>query len=372
MKVNYDNNRVSFNAYAASPVKKGIFITCGEFFGAASNLSKLTSKTGLKVYSLDDNLNIVTQPELFSRNFERKFLWTQDFVSFVGDKLYFYPSLKYSSKVIPIVEKLSKFFGVSPVPQPNYVQGGNFILNKTPSGKLDVFVGDFDVRNVGLDELAKRYNADNVIAVPQADKHLDAFMFVIGKRVFVCDDNLMLKEIKNAIERLKTKRDPQSLTYSYLLEKYYYNNFKHIADLSKENRPYAHTDDAVKAIENAGYMVVKIPGKMYRYIRSEEDLRYYQSYSTNFANGLFNMKNGKPVIVTNESYDDEMWKIDDTVAKAIGFSFKNLFLKYMTDYVKPENIHFVRGSYFAPNKPSGVAQLLYNGGGLNCHSAEIV
>lgn len=372
MKVNCDNNRMSFKAYAASPVKKGIFITCGDIWGVPSELSRLADKTGLKVYSLDDTLNVVTQSELFNKGIERKFLWTQDFVSFVGDKLYYSPSLRYPAKVTQIVKKLSEFFGVTPVPQLDYVQGGNFILNKAPSGKLDVFVGDVDVKRVGLNELAKRYNADNVIAVPQADKHLDAFMFVIGKRAFVCDDNLMLKEIKNAYERLKTRRDRLSQQFVFLLEKCYYNNFKLIADWSKENRPYAHTDEAVNAIERAGYEVVKIPGKMYRYIRSEEDSKLYQSYSTNFANGLFNMKDGKPVIVTNESYDDERWRINDIVAKKIGFSFKNLFLKYMEKYVDPENIHFIRGTKLYPDIPSGVAQLLHNSGGINCHSTEIV
>jgi len=362
MKINFNNNNATFTGMGARPLR-GLFMT-SNLDGIATEIKNLTPQTGLKVYSLDNNINVVT--EGFRENINKILTWSQDLFSFTKNKLFIdteYTPAQTEAKKIGI--KLAEFFGIKYEPQTHHLQGGNYILNETGKTR-DIFVGRYDTQELSASAIARSFDADNVFEIPQAAAHIDAFMFVDDRKVYICDDNLMLNGIKKGIKNIETLlyTDPKSRTKT-LIELYVKllkisDDFECISKLS----PYEKTEPTINAIEKAGYEAIRIPARLYRFIKSRHHLQHI--YGTNFANAILHKNpNGETVLLTNESSNDVALGIDKKMESMINFSFKKIFLDALSPHIKKENIHFIKGNN------NSVGKLLSNLGGIHCSSAEI-
>lgn len=131
-----------------------------------------------------------------------------------------------------------------------------------------------------------------------------------------------------------------------------------------KHSPYRQTDEAVKALDKAGYETVRIPARLYTFIRDNGQIQH--QYGTNFANAILHKNQvGDTVLITNDSVNDFYFGIDREFENKIGFSFKKMFVDSVEPYIKKENIHFVQGEKY------GVWNLLSNFGGVHCVSSEI-
>lgn len=364
MRINFDNNKVNYTGVGTGPLK-GIFMTSG-LDGIAAQISSLTPKTGLNVYSIGANGGIVSTTKEFQTRERPALTWAQDVFSIVGNKLFIDTKITpETGRIGQIASKLVDYFGLKYEYYPSHLQGGNYILNKT-KGSRDLLVGEYDKFYLSEKDFAKRFDVDNVYMIPQVAAHLDAFMFVDGKRAFVCDDNMMLSEIekgiKNAEKELESSNytDFQISSIYICLSKIFYNFWK----VSKSS-PYAPTQEAVKALEKAGYETIRIPGRLYDFKVVRDQIQHV--YGTNFANAIVHKNSsGDTVLLTNESSNDFVLGLDDVMAKKINFSFKQIFLNAISPYIKRENVHFITGNNNA------VFDLLGHLGGIHCCSTEII
>ena len=363
------NNNLKFTGSSARALK-GVFMTAN-WGGIADNLRQIEPKTGLKVFSPDEIGNISSRTSLPESKALPYIMWAQDLFN-IGEKnlhfeSYFNPAPKEINK---IADKLQSFFGIKKEFFKYHLQGGNHITTEY-NGKREVLIGDYDLKYLTKAEIAKRFEADNVVEIPQVAAHLDAFMFVDDKkRAFVCDDELMLQGIAKGINNLRQ-----------YIEKNFYNMpesekfkiFKLDETLRKmlytfhsivKHSPYPVADNAIRALDNAGYETVRIPARIYSFVQTKGQIQH--QYGTDFANAILHKNQiGDTILITNESANDICFGIDKEIENKIGFSFKKMFTDSVSPYIKKENIHFIQGKNY------GVLNLLSNLGGIHCISSEI-
>ena len=353
MRINNENNRIAFTSLGAMPLK-GVFMTSG-LHGIADEISSITPKTGLKVYSLDKNKNIISSNFLAEGN--PKITWAQDLFSFTKNKLLVDTDMSSETgELLDIASKLCEYFDLKYEPHSYHLQGGNYILNET-NNSMDLFVGKYDTRDPLFYKTVKRFDANNLYEIPQAASHIDAFMFIDGKRVFVCDDEMMLDKLAKTIFKLNHngyKKLSNDLLTMYQAFKYY-----------SESSPYAPTSEVIKAIEKTGYEPVRIPGRLYSFTTLGNQVQHV--YRSNFANAILHKNSyGDTVLLTNESANDFVLGLDEAKENEINFSFKKLFLDSISPYIKRENVHFIKG------KDNEIIKRLSCFGGLNCSTSGIV
>lgn len=368
MRIQKTDNRTNFQGSGAR-VLKGIFMTA-DWAGVASEIRALEPKTGLKVYTLNKSGNISATESLSEREAEQATIWVQDLFNIREKTLQTErtspPALDAVNR---ISEKLQEFFGLKQEANNFHIQGGNHITAQD-NGVPELLVGEYELKNYSKSELAKHFDAESVVAVPQVAAHIDAFMFVDGKRAFVCDDNIMLHKIADGLNNIEhyirgnayslTEKEERHLLKLYAQLKTIFKKFYHIAKKS----PYKKADDAIRVLENAGYETVRIPGRLYEIVI--ERGFYQHEHSTNFANAILHKnKQGDTVLITNESSNDVLFGIDKDLENKINFSFKKIFIDSVSPYIKKENIHFIEG------KNHGVWNLLSNLGGIHRASTEI-
>lgn len=365
----YSSNNINFTGSSARTLK-GIFMTAN-WAGVAEDLRRLEPKTGLKVFTPDNTGAISSQMSLSEAGASQYVMWAQDLFN-IGEKNLYYESKHNPApkKISEIAEKLREFFGLNKVETSYHIQGGNYITTEY-KGNKEVLIGDYELENLSKIEIAKRFDVDNVVEVPQVAAHLDAFMFVDEKkRAFICDDELMLSGIAKGLNSLGQYVQKNFYNMSEIEKGRFFKLGKDLETMLftfltiVKRSPYSSANEAIKALDKAGYETIRIPARLYAFIHSNGQIQH--QYGTNFANAILH-KNpvGDTVLITNDSVNDFCLGIDKEIENKIGFSFKKMFTDSVEPYIKKENIHFVQGEKF------GVWNLLSNLGGVHCVSSEI-
>lgn len=371
IKPNQSYDNCSFKGMNARPLK-GIFMT-SDIGGIASEISSLRPKIGLDVFTLGKNGDIVSENFAPEGTIPLQVMWAQDLFSFTEKNLFLET---VHNPAVPLIKeigaKLEAYFGKKYSPKDYHLQGGNFI-NVEAHGQKELLVGSYELKNgLSVNEIKDRFQVDSVHSIPQVAAHLDAFMFVDdAKRAFVCDDELTLKGIAEGIQKI---------------EQYVKNNFIKISESEarrmfdlrenlfkllvafhhiSERSPYAKTNEAIVALEKAGYNPIRIPGRIYQFLRTNGQIQH--QYGTNFANAILHKNHmGDTVVITNASSNDMCFGLDREFEQKVGFSFKKMFEDSVAPYIKKENIHYIEGQDYA------VPSLLNNLGGVHCVSSEII
>ena len=364
---------LSFKGYDARPLKSVVMTVNDDFesFDIIKQMSEIGKKEGFKVYFtnqtniLYDNLDKIKSS--FKINTLSYSKWAQDNVVLTPDnRVLYYNDYNSGSGFATRLSNLIKGKSVS---SNNLIEGGNLFFVKN-GGDNELFVGANELYNKDIESIKKQYGVSKVIAIPQADFHLDMFIRPLNnKRVLVADDRLTIKEIKKAIENIgkyKISHNPSKSEINKLNDvkkglQILLKDFE--GDVKANRNPKA--DEIAEVLRNSGYKSIMVPSRVYYTIPNTkaDDLVHY----LNYMNAVVHEKpDGSLIFLTNKSMLNKDFGITPEISDKIGFDFEKMFVKSLEPYVKKENIYFIEGN---SNK---IAELLKNeGGGIHCLSNEI-
>lgn len=261
-----------------------------------------------------------------------------------------------------------------------HVPGGNYFIvkgNKNDNGADELLIGADELKKFDTNQIKKMFSVQKIHVLPQMDYHLDLFIRPLdNKRVLIADDDLMLKVLKEGLQKIVSVVSSHELPIDkkellrqpYVSLATYLENFKMIS----ETNPMPSLNETEKVLKEGGFEVIKVPGRIYNLSKSNEknlDSKEYilkQLHNYLNANALINDKN-ELVYITNKSNLDEEFGITKEVQELLGFSLQQKFIESLEPYVKKEKIYFVSGENDAISKEV----LSEFQGGIHCMSAEI-
>ena len=244
-----------------------------------------------------------------------------------------------------------------------HIQGGNIYMVKGDKGD-EIIIGENELKKFSLDEIGGMYNVEKITVLPQMDYHLDLFIRPLdNKRILLADDNMMLdvfKKIRTKAEELKSLkgmsvRNSVSRMHRSMLASMGRNNF-------------AKTEEVEKILVDAGYDVIRVPGRIYSVNIDEIDNSQNLSCTCNYLNAnVLKNKNGDIVYITNKSDVDRSIGLNDKTLKKINYCIEQAFIDIISKYVDPKHIYFVSGkdNYIADK----MLPVLY--GGIHCTCSEV-
>lgn len=256
-----------------------------------------------------------------------------------------------------------------------HIEGGNYYFAKNKSGKETVLVGKNELDKFSQDEIKQMLGTDNVVFIPQMDYHMDLYLRPLDNgKILLADDKLtkqMLAEgfnkIQEAALKLQVQKRPEELRK---LEKPFvqtgvYTNG--IDDVVKSNN-FAQTEETAKVLEDAGFDVIRVPGRLYETRTSGLKNGVFLIHLFNFMNAnVLPNKNGELVYITNKSnIDEEVFGITPEIEKLTGFSVQKSFVQAIKPYIKPENIYFISGDNNIMSE-----NLKNYQGGIHCMCSEV-
>ena len=342
MKITSIKPQTFFKGYDARPLKG--FIMGTSIGGIKSEMRRILSDAGRKtneqydVFCLEEQGVCQQDIDFFS-----KVPWVQDFATLKNGQLYtlfFDDALECIKSGLGVKEnemqkakKMQNPFAFNKI----HIKGGNMFIVKNPQGNDDIFVGENEFENFSQDEIKKMYNVDNVIKIPQADFHLDLFMRPLDNHRVL----LALKSLDKAIQLFNTGR-----TFN----------------------AYKSTSEVEKVLNDNGYEVIKTPSRVYCAEECPKGEKQLFVYLANFMNAnAFQNKNGDIILMTNHCLLDDFLNIPPQIKKEIKGSLESRFVDSIKQYVKEENIYFIKGK----NNAIADNMLAQNQGGIHCFCAEI-
>ncbi len=275
--------------------------------------------------------------------------------------------------VISEYEKLSNT--LKDTLQNTHIPGGNYYLAQNKSGKETALVGKNELDNFTPEQIKQMLGTENVIFIPQMDYHIDMFMRPLDKgRILLTDDKLTQQMLAKGFEKIQktvmqlqkenkmkealSLKTPFIQTGSYALE---------IENIIKSNN-FAQTDEVEKILQNTGYEVIRVPGRLYETRQSDLKNGVFLIQLFNFMNAnVLPNKNGELVYITNKSnIDEEVFRITPEIEKLTGFSVEKSFIESLKPYIKEENIYFVSGDNHTMSENLKKYQ-----GGIHCMCTEV-
>ncbi len=366
MEVRTNNlHSINFKGYGARPLK-GVFMRYTtavprHFEKIAVQMEQIGRQHGFDVFIQGNNeilsrkmqtLPAATSPIRGGANYT----WVQDNVTFLTDNI-----ILHNNKIVTKFNTaVSKFFGAESKSVDNHIAGGNyFILDN--NGEKELLLGRFDIGNIS--ELTKDLGINSVNIISQADFHLDLFIRPLkDKVVLLADDKIWFDRVSSIIEKIELDK---TLSADKKICKVC-NKLKEIKALTNSmNIPipdsqYKPLKQVEEELSDAGYKVVKVPGRIFDYINEDDGI--LPNHFLNYMNSIVHENpQGELVYITNKSNLNNYCGITKSVAEKIGFDFNSEFINSVKDYIKPENIYFVDSKFFLKEYQ----------GGIHCLAAEI-
>ena len=259
--------------------------------------------------------------------------------------------------------------------QKTHIAGGNYYFAKNKSGKELALVGKNELDKFSDEIIKNMLGTDNLVFVPQMDYHMDLFLRPLDKgRVLLTDDRLTKKmlvdgfnKIKNAAVQLnqQNRMDELKKLEEPFVQLGIYT--RGIDDVINSNN-FAQTDETAKVLEDAGFEVIRVPGRLYETRTSglKNGVFLIQLFNFMNANVLPN-KNGDLVYITNKSdIDENTFGITPEIEKLTGFSVQKTFTEALKPYIKEQNIYFISGDNNVMSENLKKYQ-----GGIHCMCAEV-
>ncbi len=389
----------SFKGYDARHLKG--FLMSSNCYGIADEMYKIGQKEGFRIYSpfgglFENKCDEIVPPYSTNGN-----LWAQDYWTIVKDKLLTLKTTKLTDSILKffnlkydITEKCTRetprFMQINQdlfslfadiaekepenvkdsfirikdelnyLHQKAHIPGGNIFIVK--DGKKDsILIGQYELLiKYDTEDIQAMYGVKKVIPLPQMDYHLDLFIRPLDdKRILLADDKMSLDILYKGLAKLKSSESDKE--YQTMLS--FIKNFE--TNISINNR--AQTDNVAQMLNKNGFEVIRVPGRIYETIPSENEEPYLKQFC-NFinANVLIN-REGELVYITNKSNIDELLGLTPELSEKIGFSFENEFIKSISKYIKPEHIYFIDGD---KNFISQIMLTEYQGG-IHCVCSEV-
>ena len=381
MKITSIKPQTFFKGYDARPLKG--FIMGTSIGGIKSEMRRILSDAGRKtneqydVFCLEEQGVCQQDIDFFS-----KVPWVQDFATLKNGQLYtlfFDDALECIKSGLGVKEnemqkakKMQNPFAFNKI----HIKGGNMFIVKNPQGNDDIFVGENEFENFSQDEIKKMYNVDNVIKIPQADFHLDLFMRPLDNhRVLLADDNMAQNVLVSILSDLVgymrkpdfTNRAQEEQLQCYMALKSLDKAIQ-LFNTGRTFNAYKSTSEVEKVLNDNGYEVIKTPSRVYCAEECPKGEKQLFVYLANFMNAnAFQNKNGDIILMTNHCLLDDFLNTPPQIKKEIKGSLESRFVDSIKQYVKEENIYFIKGK----NNAIADNMLAQNQGGIHCFCAEI-
>lgn len=406
MKTSINNQQIYFRGYDARPLKAICLSSPKKELGL--ELERIGKKSGFDVFIPSGRTLLKASEAKYAYADLSSSPWAQDTATFTPKK-----KIITSEFFDDFADNLSRKFGISKEFDKNIPQGGNMYYIKDSDGK--------DIMLVGLDskkQLEKLENPKDVFGVreiqyiPQMDFHIDLFVRPLdNKRILLTDDSLTIKAFNKGIKSIQKllKKEPEKTELLTIKE----NLDKELTKFKKSvlNNAQAPREDVKDILENNGFQVIGVPGRIYQtfpepediqitedYIRevsnkkskkldflpmfSEELFSFYPRVSKeksiqpeeqqlthllNYMNAIITKnKKGEMVYISNKSDFDKRIGLTPEIIKESGFSFEKEFVNSLKPYIKEENVYFVEG------KAGEIQDSLENlAGGIHCLTTEM-
>lgn len=356
----------SFKGYDARRLQG--FMMSTNYCGIADEMQKIGKKEGFKIFSPTINRDYnkcIENPPIKSKIF--LWAWAQDYWTFVKNKLIckdFDPSsysiadyfnLNFDKTQIAIKKSAANlcedfedlFTEVTHIP------GGNIFMVK--KGRADeALVGEDELKKFSLEKIKNIYNVQKVIPLPQLDFHLDMFIRPLDKkRILLTDDRKSLKILEQISKA--TPKNSESAERIDIIKKSF---TKAIKTTKSDIKTYI----IEKTLQENGYDVIRIPGRVYSLIDGDT----YNHCNFINANVLKNKRN-ELVYITNKSNIDDIMMLQPEVKEKLGGGFEEQFIKEIKKYINPEHLYFIDGE----NNFISKSMLKEFSGGIHCASSEI-
>lgn len=409
----------AFKGYEARKLS-GVFVTDKS---CADAIKKFTDKTELNVYQPNIASKSIKK-ELYQLSNENKFLWAQDYLTFINEKakaVLFDNSRDFLKRTLRATsDGIKKDLNFTPVKAEPHLRGGNFFLC-TNKGKKELLI--VENKDIYSDEVLKAiFDVENIIKIPKTDYHLDLFIRPLDDgNILVSDINKTKEGLQKGYEKIKEYFENNNLTEE---EKEELESIINNIDLAIKKlditlqfdkyKPQENVDKVVETLKNAGYNPIRVPAA-YHYLdgvktkEKEQELwnkfknnsqllidwsknqseniqenvnnlitletfknknnpyfavDFESFYVNNFINAIVNKKqNGELVYITNAPMLDTELGITKEIEQKTGFSTKNMFIKSVEPYIKKENIYFIDEKL--------TQKLFKKMGGIHCAAAEI-
>ena len=265
--------------------------------------------------------------------------WAQDFKTIIE---------QHGQKVVVVNERVDENYldemkykyGIYPKRSGYIATGGNSFIGKFPNGEKWMMVGDDELYTKSYKYLSELYGIkeENIIHIPQQNYHLDMFMRPIGYPFVLIDDPELSRK------KLATM-DMKLGSYDYIKMNQSFNDFEKF-----RQKDYASHKNAIKALENAGFIPIKIAGVF--------------GSGINFMNAIVNQHpNGSISYITNSSKCDSPFvsKLEQEFEQELRSKVSNI-----------DRVYFIKGNeeYFDPRLNYMSYHLENKGGGIHCMSLE--
>lgn len=348
----------SFNGYGARPLK-GIFMRYTtsipqHFEKIAIQMEQIGKQHGFDVFVHGNN-------EIVSRNMQSlssvsspirggsNYTWVQDNVTFLPNH-----EILQNNKIINKFNMaVSKFFGFETKKTIEHIPGGNYFIIEN-NGQKELLLGSFNITDA--ETLCNDLGITSIKILSQADFHIDLFIRPLkDKVVLLANDKMWLDRLNSVIKKIETDKnlntDPKICkVYNKLKE---IRTFVNIMNMDISCSPYAQLVNVEKDLLDAGYKVVKVPGRIFDYITADDGV--LPSHFLNYMNAIVHENSqGELVYITNKSNLNKYCGITESIAKKIDFDFDSEFINSVKDYIKPENIYFVNSKFFLKEYQGGI------------------
>ena len=259
--------------------------------------------------------------------------------------------------------------------QKTHIEGGNYYFATNKSGEEIVLVGKDERDKFSPDEIEQMLGSKNVIFIPQMDYHMDLYLRPLDNgRILLADDRLTKQILVDGFNKIQTKAIELSKQHKAEELAKFKKPFVQLATYAKGiddivmSNNFAQTDETAKVLEDAGFEVIRVPGRLYETRTSglKNGVFLIQLFNFMNANVLPNKK-GELIYITNKSdIDENTFGITPEIEESTGFSVQKSFTEALKPYIKEENIYFVSGDNHTMSENLQKYQ-----GGIHCMCTEV-
>ena len=418
MDIKY-NNTQNFTGYDARKLR-GLFISdkrCAEQIKKFANVLEIDIYTpSIASKSIRKDCAEVTN--------SNQFIWAQDYVTVMDTRAILFDSTREHIKRVlrASADGLSKVLKLPTIKSEPHLRGGNFFICEV-NGIKKLIVGDNRANIYPQDLFKKIFGVDEICPIPRLDWHIDLFIRPLDNgNVLVADYNATQKGLNDGLETLRkhakrTDITPEQKAKLYeIIDKLETEIEKwKITEQFAKYKPQERTTQIVETLSNNGFNPIPIPGTHYyldgiknpnleqerlenfeknmtnlrelaqghtqdiqnkveQYIKLKTfevsqnqnvGIELENIYENNFINAIVTKnQKGELVYLTNASIFDKKLGITPEIEALTGFSTKKMFIDSVSQYIKPENIHFIDEKL--------TEQLFKFMGGIHCSAAEII
>lgn len=337
-----------------------IFSYFSEYPNIVKKLVEIGKKEGFDVFTQTQTEIVNNTQNVIKRSIDKNpnediglVVWAQDFLTFLPKKRTIAAcSCNGSSQANQAVGELLDMPVIEPM---NHIPGGNMYFIEEGE-KTSLIIGKNSLYRNQIPNLQRLFGVDNVYPLSQSDFHIDLSIRPLKNKVVLAEDQQMMLDviaegIQKAEEYLKKHPWDDDVDYACRRMKRLLDEMRKAA---RRKLCEFRADDKIvqRDLENYGFTVVKVPGAITTWLPYLNEPNIIRN--SNFLNAIVHEReNGSLVYITN-SADESQFGLTPEVIRKIGFSIEEKFKQSVSEYINPDNIHFIDIGNILRNKKGGI------------------